>query len=333
MRALMYCLLLLGMLACDSENSPYNTIQGTTMGTTYSIIMQARNPQELKVEIDDLLLNINAAVSTYEEEAIIAKFNSSYNDYLLMVDHKDYNYFIENFEIAADIYSSSSGAFDATVMPIVNYWGFGYTGKNKVTNVDSIKVDSIMRHVGFEKLTKKERVISKRDPAIELDFSGVAKGYAVDKISAFLEKKNIANFYVEIGGELFAKGKNPNGVVWRTGVSIPQENSLKTDFQQIIEVADKGIATSGNYRNYYESDGEVFSHTINPRTGYPERSKLLSATIIAPSCAVADGFATACMVLGLDKSIEMINLHDEIEAILIYDDGGKEFQVYDSSKK
>jgi thiamine biosynthesis lipoprotein len=321
------------LCSCQNVEPVYHTIQGSTMGTSYNIILEASNPELLKEEIDQLLKEVNAVLSTYESEATISLFNKRYSEYLSLDSGKDNKYFIDNYDLSARIHRASGGAFDPTVMPIVNYWGFGYNEKKKVSRVDTAKVQALMEHVGFEKVVKSGSKITKQDTLLELDYSGIAKGYGVDQVVLLLEGKNIRNFYVEIGGELYAKGLNPKGQIWRTGISVPKAGSSFDEFQQIIEISNKGIATSGNYRNFYESNGQIFSHTINPFTGFPERSNLLSATIIADNCALADGYATACMVLGLDKSIEMINLQEEIEGILVYVDDEGTFQVYDSTKK
>jgi thiamine biosynthesis lipoprotein len=218
-------------------------------------------------------------------------------------------------------------------MPVVNYWGFGYTGREKVTEADSIKINSLLQSVGFNKLHKQGKVILKDNPLTELDFSGIAKGYGVDKIAEHLASKGLKNYYVEIGGEVFAKGVNSKGITWRTGIGIPSSEANPLEFQEILELENKGIATSGNYRNYYEANGKKVSHTINPENGLPERNELLSATIIAPTCAEADGYATACMVLGLQKAIRMIEDDDQLEGILIYGGENGIYQVYDSNKK
>ncbi|GLR19625.1 FAD:protein FMN transferase [Portibacter lacus] len=303
------------------------------MGTTYHIILESNNPEQIKRGVDSLLVEINQAVSTYEKGSIITLFNQDYNAYLSNENATLNQYFNENYQISKKINQTTSGAFDPTIMPIVNYWGFGYTGKNKVQEVDTANILKLMSYVGFHKLTFSNEKVRKEDSQLEIDFSGVAKGYGVDKVATYLESLGISNFYVEIGGEVFTKGRNASNQVWRTGISLPSENASQDEFQQIVEISDKGIATSGNYRIYYESKGNIFSHTINPKTGFPERSNLLSATILAPSCAIADGYATACMVLGLEKSIELVNLQDEIEGIFVYSDENEEFQVYDSTKK
>lgn len=321
------------LCSCQSAGPAYETIRGTTMGTTYNVIAQTNAPEELKEAIDHLLVQVNAVLSTYETNATISLFNRQYTSYLSLDTNLFNNYFLDNYDLSAQINKHSNGAFDPTVMPVVNYWGFGYDGKKKVSQVDTAKIEDLMQHVGFEKLRKLGGRITKLDTLVELDFSGIAKGYGVDQVALLLSQMNIENFYVEIGGELYAKGLNPSAQTWRTGISVPKAGASLGEFQKIIEVSNKGIATSGNYRNYYESNGQIYSHTINPYTGFPERSKLLSATIIANNCALADGYATACMVLGLEESIEMINLQEDIEGLLIYVDDTDALQVYDSTKK
>ncbi len=330
------CLFWVGvfLLACKPvEEVLFASIQGETMGTTYHVKFQGGDPAEIKQQVDRLLYDINQGLSTYEKSSVISLFNKNSSDYPSLAKEARYAYFTDNFSLATEIYKGSNGAFEPTIMPIVNYWGFGYTGKEKVDKIDSLRVDSLLSYVGFSKLHIVNGLVSKSDLNSQLDFSAIAKGYGVDKVAQLLEENEILNYYVEIGGEVYARGVNDLKVKWRTGISVPAPSASSEDFQQIVSISGSGIATSGNYRNFYESNGTIYSHTINPKTGYPERTNLLSATIIGPSCAKADGYATACMVLGLEKSKELINLQEELEGILIYVDENQQMQVFDSTKK
>ncbi len=300
------------------------------MGTTYNIIYQGLDPDQLKSEIDSVLIEVNAALSTYEPGSVISLFNKAYSKYVVNDDAILNHHFIENFELSSRINRESKGAFEPTIMPVVNYWGFGYTGKIKVTNVDSTMISQLITRVGLDKIKRTENKLLKQDTLVELDFSGIAKGYGVDYIAKYIENKDVSNYYVEIGGEVYAEGVNERGQIWRTGISVPSPDATSNDYQEIIEISEKGIATSGNYRNFYESDGQIFSHTINPETGFPERNAILSVTIIAPSCAIADGFSTACMVLGLEKSKNIIRANGEIEGIIIYANENNELTIFDS---
>ena len=326
-------MIVIAFISCKSDQpSIYQEITGKTMGTTYHLIYKGEDPNNVAKEVDSLLVQINQSLSTYIDTSLISLFNQNYSIYQTNQNEVLHHYLVDNYRLSISIYEASGGAFEPTIMPIVNYWGFGYSGKNRITEVDSLEIKELSDRVGFDKVTEQEGRLAKSDTLVELDFSGIAKGYGVDQIANFLESNKIDDFYIEIGGEVFARGVNRVGNSWRTGITLPARDAGQQDFQQVIEIADKGIATSGNYRNFYESEGRIFSHTINPKTGFPERNSILSATVIAPSCAMADGYATACMVLGLEKSIEMITLQDQIEAILIYANESGKLKVYDSSK-
>ncbi len=305
------------------------------MGTTYNINVEGNDKDKLQSEIDQLLLRVNAATSTYEKNSLISLFNKNYKTYISLVSKDTIltNYFNENFRLSQQIYNQTYGAFDPTVMPLVNYWGFGYSGRDHIEHVDTSEVIHLLSLTGLNKLELDGQIIKKANQAMELDFSGIAKGFGVDQVADLFDGKGIINYYIEIGGEVFAKGLNSKGITWRTGVSIPSPNSNINDYQQVIEISNKGIATSGNYRNYYETDGKIYSHTINPKTGFPERNDVLSATIIAESCALADGYATACMVLGLENAMKLIKTTPEIEGILIYQNEKGEFVSFDSTNK
>lgn len=305
------------------------------MGTTYNIILQSED-ESIKNDVNKLLVEINRAVSTYEKESLISLFNYNFDSFEQAYVKSDdlAVYFRENLELSLQINKATKGAFEPTVMPLVNYWGFGYDGRNRIEKVDSTEITRRLNNVGIEQIEITKDRISKTNLQVELDFSGIAKGYASDKIGAYLESKGIDNYYVEIGGELFAKGVNSNGLLWRTGINVPDVNSSVTDFQKIIEISNKGIATSGNYRNYYKTeDGRMYSHTINPKTGYPERNSLLSATIITDNCATADGYSTASMVLGFEEAKKLILANEKIEGVLIYNDENGELQTFDSLNK
>jgi thiamine biosynthesis lipoprotein len=241
--------------------------------------------------------------------------------------------FVDNYNLSKIIYTVSQGAFDPTVMPLVNYWGFGYTEKAKFSEQDSFNIQNILKYVGFDKLEIDNGNIVKFNDSVQLDFSAIAKGYGVDMVSTFMKSQGIKDFYVEIGGEVYAEGLNPSGKIWRTGINIPSPKSGVQDVQEVIVVDNKGIATSGNYRNFFIEDGIIYSHTMNPITGYPERNNLLSATIISNQCSVSDGYATACMVLGFEKAKSMISRTEGIEGILIYSDKEGNMLTFDSTKQ
>ncbi len=318
----LFIFILLG-LACNietntstaSKSDTYHAIQGKTMGTTYSVKYLGENPEKMKTEIDQLLVDINQEVSTYIKDATISIFN---NNEITELDISDKPHFRQNIEAAKDIVEKTKGAFDPTIMPLVNYWGFGYTEKRKVTNVDSLKIDSLMQSVGFDNISLVNNILEKENPDTQLDFSAIAKGYGVDAIGKLLEQQKVDHYFVEIGGETLAKGKNPKGQNWRIGINVPEENASTQEFYSIIKLANKGLATSGNYRNFYKSNDQKYGHTINTKTGFPEINTTLSASVIANDCMTADAYATAFMVMGYEEALKLVETIPDVETYLIY---------------
>lgn len=319
---------LLLLCACKSNSSGdekvsegYIKIAGETMGTTYNITYSDNTGQNYKTAIDSILVKVNEEVSTYIPTSVISLFNKSSEPFTLLDESGNAvaPHFLKNLKKGREIFQLTGGAFDPTVMPLVNYWGFGYDDQRIITGVDTLIVDSLKQnYVGFEKVTFDSSQISKSATGVELDFSALAKGYGVDVIAEFLESKGCQNYLAEIGGEVRAKGENPRGEFWVIGINTPKEGGASGDFQTIIALPNLALATSGNYRNYYQVDSLIFSHTINPSTGFPERSRLLSASVLAKDCMTADAIATACMVLGLDKAYDFVLSQTGIEAYLIY---------------
>ena len=236
----------------------------------------------------------------------------------------------------------TNGAFDPTVYPLVDGWGF----MKDIENIpDSSVVDSLKALVGFqpgyhfkfmynhtEGDTVPANKILKRTPQAKLDFNAIAQGQAVDEIAKLLESRGSENYFVEIGGEIRVKGKNREGEFWRIGIDKPIENSTAEDreLQEVVQLNNKSIATSGSYRKFYEKNGVKYSHTLNPKTGYPVKHSLLSVTVVANSCALADGLATAFMVMGTQKTIQFLKDHPEldIEAYLIFNNDKGRMETY-----
>ena len=235
--------------------------------------------------------------------------------------------FVEVFTLAQEVSKETNGAFDITVAPLVNLWGFGF--KN-MDNVSQEKVDSLLPFVGYQKVKLVNGKIQKEHPETMLDCSAIAKGYAVDVVAQLLDRKGIQNYMVDIGGEVDVHGKNPNGELWRIGINKPTDDSLSVnqDLQTVLSISEVGIATSGNYRNYYYRDGKKYAHTIEPRTGYPVQHSILSATVVARDCMSADAYATSFMVIGLEEAEKFIQRHPDIDAYLIYTDDAGEYQTY-----
>lgn len=317
----------------ESTNTGYAKLSGKTMGTTYSVTYQDLNQVNYKSQIDSLLEAINQEVSTYIEDSDISTFNKSEKKYTFLASEKPH--FTTNLLKSKPIFEKTNGNFDPTVMPLVNYWGFGYTEKRTINNADKAKITELLESVGLNKLYVKVNgdniAITKPNPAAQLDFSAIAKGYAVDVIGHFLISKGIENLFIEIGGETFCKGKSMRGDLWALGINTPSRDAKLTDIKQIVRLTNKGLATSGNYRNFHTAeDGSIYAHTINPKTGFPEKSNLLSATVIADNCMTADAYATAFMVMGKDKAIELVERMPKIELFLIYGDENGEMQTHAS---
>lgn len=315
---LFLAILLLFFASCRKNILQTQHYRGKTMGTYYSIKYLSASLSVSQQQIDSLLIEINNQVSTYIPTSTISKINRSTQENINLNVSEKTNIFIKNIELSQEIYNLTNGYFDPTVMPLVNFWGFGYTGR---TTKDTTQLDSLRMLVGFNKWSfthsNKKIKISKPKYA-SIDFSAIAKGLGIDQIASFLESKNIDNYFIDIGGETRAKGTKNNNQDWIIGINTPEENSDIQDVKLLIKLKNEAIATSGNYRNFYNENGSKYVHTINPLKGYPEQSKLLSASIITSSCGKADGIATACMVMGLNQSIVLIKHTPDIEGILIF---------------
>jgi len=275
----------------------YHQNQGSVFGTYYNI--QYQTFSDMQPEIDAALAAFDSSLSVYNEQSIISKINRN-------EEVETDAYFEHMFETAHYVSEVSDGAFDITVAPLVNIWGFGFKNKENATQE---KIDSILPLVAFDSIRLENHHIIKTDPRIMLDASALAKGYACDVVAALLESKGCKNYLVDIGGEVVAKGHNTRHNPWTIGITKPIDDvsGEKQELQDAVETIDLCMATSGNYRNYYIEEGVRRSHTIDPRTGYPVHHKLLSATVIAPSCIKADALATACMVLGEYKAAVMLS--------------------------
>ncbi len=305
------------------EEKAYRNEKGLIFGTMYNITYEY--DKSLKLEIDKELNRFDASLSMFNDSSVISRVNRNED---FTVD----SLFTNVFRQAMKISETTDGSFDITVAPLVNAWGFGFT---ESINPSQEKIDSLLLIVGWQKIQlSNENKIIKQDPRIMLDCSAIAKGYAVDVIAQLLKRKGIRNYMVDIGGEVDVAGVNPSGALWRIGISKPDDDpeSRKQDLQTILAVTDLGIATSGNYRNFYYKDGKRYAHTIDPRTGYPVQHNILSATVIAPNCATADAYATSFMVLGLDSAKQVLAHHPELLAYLIYTDDKGQYATWQSDQ-
>lgn len=322
------------IIACNNsgqkEASVFSkeNIQGETMGTTFSISYLDSAEVDFMEGLQQLLLDFNQSVSTYIPNSEISIFNQS--DSLLTVRS---GHFYRNFTTAKRIYSQSNKWFNPTVMPLVNYWGFGYENKPMVQQIDSSAIDSLLNLVQFEAVHEEDLgdsvLVYKSVKGLQLDFSAIAKGDAVDQVAKLLSSYGINNYYIEIGGEILAKGHTLSGHAWRTGIRKPQPGAVQA-VQIAVQLKDLAVATSGNYENYKEDKetGLKYAHTINPRSGYPEKNSLLSASVFATTCAEADALATAFMAMGLDNTVQLLSQLDKVEAYLIYADSSSAFQSF-----
>jgi thiamine biosynthesis lipoprotein len=314
-------LLVLGtiwILARHNRTQPYYTINGLIFGTVYNITYQYDG--DLKVEIDEELKRFDGSLSPFNDTATITRINRNED---IVPD----TFFTNVFHRSMEISEETDGAFDITVAPLANAWGFGF---KKGAFPDSTMIDSLLDITGYTKVAlSNEGKVVKQDKRMMLSCSAVAKGYAVDVIAQFLAKKGIKNFMVEIGGEIVAQGENPKKDLWRIGINKPVDDlSINQELQTVLSVTGVGIATSGNYRNFYYKDGKKYAHTIDPRTGYPVQHNILSATVIAKDCMSADAYATAFMVMGLEEAERFADAHPDIDACFIYTDEKGELQTY-----
>ena len=289
---------------------------GRTMGTVYSIKIitgYSEGLDGLKQEIDDRLDEINRSMSVYIKDSEISLFNQSPPRKPLAVSED----FLTVIKTARTIYRQTEGSWDGTVGPLVDLWGFGTTGHDRQIP-PSEKIKKLLLKTGFDNIEVIEnKYLSKNKPGISLDLGSIAKGYGVDQISKLIRGKGIKNYLVEIGGEVYAEGYRKDGGKWRIGINKPEKSAPFNDIYKIVSLHNKAMATSGDYRNFFEKNGKTYSHIIDPKTGYPVLNQVVSVSIVADSCTYADGLATAVMVMGPKKGIDLINRLDNIEGLII----------------
>ena len=306
------------ILARHNQQANYNSITGLVFGTVYNITYQYDG--DLKSEIETELKRFDLSLSPFNDSSVISRVNRNEE---LVTD----SFFQTCFNRSMEISRETEGAFDITVAPLANAWGFGF---KKGTFPDSLMIDSLLQFTGYEKVKLENGKVIKQDPRTMLSCSAVAKGYSVDVVAHLLDRKGIKNYMVDIGGEVVVKGKNATGDLWRIGINKPYDDSLavKQDIQTILNLTDVGMATSGNYRNYYYKDGKKYAHTIDPRTGYPVQHSILSSTVVAEDCMTADALATSFMVMGLEEAEKFCKANPMIDAYFIYSGENGEFKTY-----
>ncbi|MDB5231773.1 MAG: ApbE family lipoprotein [Chitinophagaceae bacterium] len=306
--------ILIGIVFLQFTNYPGKKtfyIEGATQGTTYHITYFAEEGFVSKVDIDDQLSKIDSSLSIYQPYSLISQFNNSSAG--IQIDSN----FAEVIKKSIGIFNDTGGAFDITVQPLVQAWGFGVNKENILP--DSQKIHSILNCVGTNKIQLQNNSLKKDLPCIHIDVNGIAQGYTVDVLAALLEKKNIDNYLVEVGGEIRVRGRKPGGEKMTIGIESPLKDEFDAQsIKTFIHTEYGAITTSGNYRKFYESGGRKISHLIDPASGYPVQNELISVTVYAKDAITADGYDNALMVFGLSKSFQFLKNHPGLEAYFIY---------------
>ena len=306
------------------KKSEYLKISGFAQGSTYHITYENSTNKYYRVAIDSLLKAFNKSCSIYDSTSIISRIND--NDQTVEAD----DWFLDVFKKSAEVNTVSGGAFDITVGPVVKAWGFS---NGPVAKHDTAYIDSLLQFVGMEKVKLEGQKVIKKYPGVKLDVNALAQGYSVDVVCDFFKSKGIKNYLVEIGGEVRGKGTNAKNKFWNIGIDKPSDRNISSgnDLQAIIEINNKALATSGNYRAFYIENGVKYAHTIDPKTGFPARNTLLSTTVICDDCITADAYATTFMVLGLDKSIELLKNLNGIEVYFVYSNPNGDYEIFSSA--
>lgn len=321
---LIFLSFLLIFFSCSSEknNKVLVTNTGETQGTFYHIKYLIKDGVNLQPRIENILSSVDSSLSTYVPYSLISKINYRQDN---IVD----SLFETVFNCAQLVYKQTEGAFDCSIAPLVNAWGFGFEKKQ---NLDSLKIKKILKNIGFDKIYIKNDSLN-IPKNMMIDFNALAQGFTVDLIAKFLDDNSITDYLIEIGGELKSKGSNASDKIWRVGVDKPiDEIDLQDRFQFIMKLENKSIATSGNYRKYFEENGKKYSHTLSPFNGYPVMNNFLSVSVIHDDCMLADAYATAFMVMGKSKTLKFLDNFPEIEAYIVYTDKNGKFKTYISEK-
>lgn len=311
----------------SQQNTVFQQNQGFVFGTIYHITYQS--DEDLQTGIEAELKKVDNEFSMFNKQSTVSKINRGDKPELS-------DMFCELWNLSSRINKDTNGAFDVTVAPLVNAWGFGFKSGQMP---DKAQVDSLKQYIGMDKLklvnVGGKRYIEKANKNIMVDFSAIAKGFGSDVVARYLESKGIQNFMIEIGGEVVTKGMSPKRLPWKIGVTKPSDDKAQAnnEIQTILNITDKAMATSGNYRNFYYKNGKKYAHTIDPKSGYPVQHSLLSSTVLAKTCAEADAYATSFMVMGIDKAEKIIDRHNDLMGYLIYDDNGKNKVWYSKNLK
>ncbi len=302
--------------SANKDTAEYATACGPIFGTIYNVKYQHPKQADLGEQILKTLQNVDRTLSMFNPRSQLSALNSNLTDTVSPE-------FIRLYGCAHDVWENTAHAFDITVAPLVDIWGFGKEERREVSDED---IQRLLPSVGMDKIQLNGNRLTKSAPNIRIDASAIAKGFAVDEVANMLRNDGCKNFIVEIGGEIVAEGVNEKGEPWHVGINTPDDDPDNTsnDVQRIVNLTNAALATSGNYRRYYEVNGKRYGHTIDPRTGYPAQTEVLSATVIASNCAKADAYATAFMVLGVDKALEICQNDSSMQCLLIVKKQGKD---------
>ncbi len=324
--------LLLGflLLIYSCSDLKETRLSGFTMGTTYEVIISdtitKKEQAEYQVDIDTILANINQQMSIYIADSEISQFNRMDSTDSISVS-SDFATVLNKSLYWA---SQSNGMFDISILPLVNAWGFGIEKFNNRVPIQK-NIDDLLPYISWEFISLNGQILKKLFSEVKIDLGAVAKGYAVDRIGEYLKTNSISNYYIEIGGEILCQGLNPDGNIWTIGIENPIRNSDSKQFLNTIHLNNRAIATSGDYRNYFEWDGDYYSHTIHPKTGYPVDNGIASVTVTAPTCMDADAIATALMVMPFQTGKEWIKSINLIEALWVIRKDEGTFESFNTS--
>jgi thiamine biosynthesis lipoprotein len=309
--------LMLWVSGCGGNEKKEVLIQGKTMGTTYHIkVVTTEDTQILEQKIEECLKAVNQSMSTYIPDSEISRFNQMTDTDKPFSISKD---FLRVMTVADSIYKLTDGAWDGTVHPLIALWGFSGELQPRVPAPDEIQ--AVMPRIGFHHIQiSPDGYLKKKIPDVSLDLASIAKGYGVDQAAAVIEAHGITDFLVEIGGEVYGKGLRLDGQRWRVGINTPRTDSTVTEVYKVVELYNKALATSGDYRNFFETGGKRLSHILDPFTGHPVTNRVVSVSVIAQNCTFADGLATALMVMGHEKGLNLVNGLDHVECFIIVED-------------
>jgi thiamine biosynthesis lipoprotein len=312
----LFSLIAVPLLAAACATRAEQRLEGRTMGTTYHVTLvgvTAARSAALQTRIDRRLEQVNDSMSTYRPQSELSRFNRkgrAGEPFPVSAD------MLAVMATSARVFDLSGGAWDGTVMPLVDLWGFGPAGA-----VDEPPSDEAVRtalgHVGFGRIEVRSGALVKKDPAVTLDLASIAKGYGVDAVAALLRGEGVADFIVEIGGEIYAHGVRRDGRPWRVGINRPRPDSAPDDVFGVALLRDQAFATSGDYRNYFTSGGVRYSHVLDPRTGRPVTNGVVSVSVLAPDCTLADGLATAVMVMGAEAGVALLEKVEGVEGLVV----------------